>query len=105
MSEQTPTRNVDIEDKRRISYSLSVNRRQNLQRLIKERNNQEKNDAINKIGGFKKAISIESQIVCLERVNGRSIILILRSYLINLSSLLNKLWNECTFVKGITILE
>ncbi|OII72082.1 uncharacterized protein cubi_01415 [Cryptosporidium ubiquitum] len=64
---QTPIRNVELKERKRISYSLSNNRKQNLQKLINERSNLEKNEAINKLGGVLKATSIESQIVCLER--------------------------------------
>lgn len=64
---QTPIRNAELKEKKRISYSLSSHRKQNLQKLINERNSLEKNEVINKLGGSLKAISIESQIVCLER--------------------------------------
>ncbi|OLQ15832.1 Polyprenyl synthetase family protein [Cryptosporidium hominis] len=64
---QTPIRNAELKEKKRISYSLSSHRKQNLQKLINERNSLEKNEVINKLGGSLKATSIESQIVCLER--------------------------------------
>lgn len=64
---QTPIRNSELKGGKRISYSLSNNRKQNIQKLITERNNVEKNEIITKLGGVLKATSIESQIVCLER--------------------------------------
>ncbi|KAJ1613467.1 putative farnesyl pyrophosphate synthase [Cryptosporidium canis] len=63
----TPIRNTELNGKKRISYSLSNNRKKNLQKLIAERNIVEKNEVINRLGGALKATSIESQIVCLER--------------------------------------
>lgn len=66
---QTPIRNTESKGEKRISYSLSSNRKQNLQKLITERNHVEKNEIINKLGGILKATSIESQIVCLGRGN------------------------------------
>lgn len=64
---ETPVRQIGNLEKKRISYCMSSNRKQNLQKLIREKNFTEKSDLINKLGGMMKAASIESQIVCLER--------------------------------------
>ncbi|KAH8738888.1 hypothetical protein FG386_000754 [Cryptosporidium ryanae] len=66
---QTPVRNSENggEERKRISYCLSSNKRGDINKIISERVLTEKADLVRRLGGPLKAASIESQIVCLER--------------------------------------
>ncbi|KAK6589816.1 hypothetical protein RS030_193018 [Cryptosporidium xiaoi] len=64
---QTPVRTRESDERKRISYCLSSNKRGDINKLISERVFTEKSELIRRLGGPLKAASIESQIVCLER--------------------------------------